>query len=125
LNTGHIVFASGPAVKKGEGEVRIWVVHSTKHGKKDENGNVIEGVQEHHRRFQLVQHQDGSVSFTRGMKQAPSTESDDEDDNPQDDIEEDEEDENNGKNVEETNEGSGDDLVGAMDVEVLAARMCF
>jgi hypothetical protein len=96
LNTGHIVFASGPAVKKGEGEVRIQVVHSTKHGKKDENGNVIEGVREHYRRFQLVQHQDGSVSFTRGMKQAPSTESNDEDNNPQDDMEEDEEDENNG-----------------------------
>lgn len=125
LNTGHIVFASGPAVKKGEAEIRIWVVHSTKHGKKDENGNVIEGVQEHYRRFQLVQHQDGSVSFTRGMKQAPSTESDDEDDNPQDDMEEDEEDENNGDNVEETDEGSGDDLAGAVDVEVLAARMCF
>jgi hypothetical protein len=59
------------------------------------------------------------------MKQAPSTERDDEGDNPQDDMEEDEEDENNGKNVEETNEGSGDDLAGAVDVEVLAARMCF
>jgi hypothetical protein len=40
-------------------------------------------------------------------------------------MEEDEEDENNGENVEETDEGSGDDLAGAVDVEVLAARMCF
>jgi hypothetical protein len=55
LNTGHIVFAAGIACHKGNNSYRIRVVHSTKFGKKDENGVVTEGVQEHYRRFQLVQ----------------------------------------------------------------------
>jgi hypothetical protein len=55
LNTGHIVFASGPAVYQGGNEYRIKVVHSTKFGKTDEKtGEPTEGVQEHYRRFQLI-----------------------------------------------------------------------
>ncbi|KAL3919722.1 MAG: hypothetical protein SGILL_003611, partial [Bacillariaceae sp.] len=38
-NTGHIVFASGRAIHMGNNEYRIRVVHSTKYGKLDENGN--------------------------------------------------------------------------------------
>jgi hypothetical protein len=44
-NTGHIVFAAGLARYKGNNEYRIRVVHSTKHGKLDENGQVTTGVQ--------------------------------------------------------------------------------
>jgi hypothetical protein len=56
LNTGHIVFAAGIAVDMGSNnEYRIRVVHSTKFGKKDINGVVTTGVQEHYRRFKLVQ----------------------------------------------------------------------
>lgn len=57
LNTGHIVFAAGIAVDmgNGNGDYRIRVVHSTKFGKKDINGVVTTGVQEHYRRFKLVQ----------------------------------------------------------------------
>ena len=44
-NTGHIVFAAGPAIYKGKQSYRIRVVHSTKHGKLDENGEVTTGVQ--------------------------------------------------------------------------------
>jgi len=36
MNTGHIVFAAGPAVQVEENIFRVGVVHSTKHGKKDE-----------------------------------------------------------------------------------------
>lgn len=128
LNTGHIVFASGPAVSIGENECRIRVVHSTKFGKKDKNGNVIEGVQEHYRRFRLIEHQDGSVTYTRPMQLGPSIddEGEESDDNPQDDMEEDEEDENSGESGgEEPDEGRGDDLAGIANVEVLAARMSF
>jgi hypothetical protein len=57
LNTGHIVFAAGTAVEmpNTDQEYRIRVVHSTKFGKKDVNGVVTTGVQEHFRRFRLVQ----------------------------------------------------------------------
>jgi hypothetical protein len=56
LNTGHIVFAAGIAVDMGSNnEYRIRVVHSTKFGKKDINGVVTTGVQEHYRRFKLIQ----------------------------------------------------------------------
>lgn len=54
-NTGHIVFCSGPAVDKGDGEYRIRVVHSTKYGRKDERGIVTQGVQEYFRRFTRVE----------------------------------------------------------------------
>ena len=57
LNTGHIVFAAGICVDMGNSnnEYRIRVVHSTKFGKKDINGVVTTGVQEHYRRFKLIQ----------------------------------------------------------------------
>merc|ERR1712150_120614 len=61
-NTGHIVFAAGPAVRMNDDDnesisgicYRIRVVHSTKSGIKNKTtGKVIEGVQEHYRRFWL------------------------------------------------------------------------
>jgi len=54
-DSGHIVFCSGPAVDKGDGEYRIRVVHSTKYGRKDERGIVTQGVQEYFRRFTRVE----------------------------------------------------------------------
>jgi hypothetical protein len=122
LNTGHIVFASGPAVPVGDNEYRIPVIHSTKHGKLDEDGNVTEGIQEHFRRFTMVEGPDGSISWTREMKQSPvvdDLDNDDEDD-PFDDMNPDDDDEGATDSAE-----SGDDLEGQLDVEVLAARMCF
>jgi hypothetical protein len=139
-NTGHIVFCSGPAVDKGGGQYRVRVVHSTKHGRKDENGVVTQGVQEYFRRFTLVQEEDcggGSVQsyWTREMtgahpispRSAPGvgdgnsasaptsaqTVSDDEgdDDNPNDDMEEDPDDVTDGQPVEEED----DDGVGSGD----------
>jgi hypothetical protein len=58
-NTGHIVFCSGPAVDKGGGQHRIAVVHSTRHGRRDGNGVVTQGVQEYFRRFTLVREGEG------------------------------------------------------------------
>lgn len=125
LNTGHIVFASGPAVHKGDNEYRIPVIHSTKFGKPDEDGNPTEGIQEHFRRFTMVEGPDDSISWTREMKSCPvvdELDGDDDDDDPFDDMNPDDDDDlptDNGSAE------SGDELEGQQDVEVLAARMCF
>lgn len=149
-NTGHIVFASGPAQLVGENEYRIRVVHSTKYGKKDKDGNVTTGVQEYFRRFTLVEEEDGTSYWTRGMKIAankltdpkPSngdeTDDDDEDENPHDDMEDDAptEEEEESDTDQLTNPNSGDDcpeaaveqndeVGGQTNIEVIAARMCF
>ncbi|KAG7363578.1 NAD-dependent deacetylase [Nitzschia inconspicua] len=145
-NTGHIVFAAGRASHKGNNEYRIRVVHSTKHGKLDENGQVTTGVQEYFRRFIVME--DGT--WTRGNikpKENPILRSsinsgiagsgavvsdeEDEDDNPNDDMEEDEEmtditpDDPDPDSGEETKQGGGDELAGQRHVDVIAARMCF
>jgi len=123
LNTGHIVFAAGPAVLKGENEYRIRVVHSTKHGKKDGSGEVMQGVQEYFRRFRLVEGPNGP-RWTRDMWKPPADDSNDNgdsaDDEP-DDIDPEDDDAETDVEMEEP----GDDLAGQTDVEVLAARMCF
>lgn len=129
MNTGHIVFAAGPAVQVEDDVFRVRVVHSTKHGKKDENGEIVVGVQEYFKRFAMIRKPNGEVYFTREMKQSKpvqacvenGTVTDDEDD-PNDDMLEDEDDP-----VEEDDEeeGPSDDLSGQTDVQVLAARMCF
>lgn len=145
LNTGHIVFAAGIAVHKGDDEYRIRVVHSTKFGKKDVNGEVTTGVQEHYRRFKLVRDSDGKEFWTRQGREAvsPSPQqqppppppsnnyagavSDDELDNPNDDMEDDDvPDNNDALVVEEAVEPVvNDELHGQSEVRVLAARMCF
>jgi hypothetical protein len=66
-NTGHIVFCAGPAVHKGNGQYRIRVVHSTKYGRKDENGVVTQGVQEYFRRFTFVEDGPFGPYWTRDM----------------------------------------------------------
>jgi hypothetical protein len=135
LNTGHIVFASGPAVRVLGGpddsplvEYRIPVIHSTKFGKLDEEGNPTEGIQEHFRRFTMIEH-NGSVTWTRTMKQCPVVDDDpDEDDDPFDDMNPDEDDELAATTDSDSNTGeSKEELEGQIpvDVEVLAARMCF
>ena len=148
-NTGHIVFAAGRAIYKGNDEYRIRVVHSTKHGKLDENGQVTTGVQEYFRRFTLKE--DGT--WTRGMikaknaltdtppkqhKRAASTVSIDADDeDPADDMEEDEDIINMSSDGETSSDlaeedvsppvqqSGGDELSGQSNVDVIAARMCF
>ena len=141
VNTGHIVFASGPAVRVEDGEesdnvcYRIRVVHSTKHGIKDEKtGEIIEGVQEYYRRFYLKQ--DGS--WTRSVSKAepllPEMKDGfyDSDDDPLDDMEDDDEDpdqpdpaENEDGDHEENNDdgenGENEELI----VDVIAGRICF
>jgi len=98
-NTGHIVFASGPMQYVGDNEFRVRVVHSTKYGKKDADGNVTTGVQEYYRRFNLVEEDDGTSYWTRQKRTKPvikqvvekshiSDETDDEDENPNDDMDE-------------------------------------
>jgi hypothetical protein len=69
LNTGHIVFAAGIAVNldNSSHEYRIRVVHSTKFGKKDINGVVTTGVQEHYRRFKLIQEK--AINPTTGKEE--------------------------------------------------------
>jgi hypothetical protein len=153
-NTGHIVFCAGPAVHKGNGQYRIRVVHSTKHGRKDENGVVTQGVQEYFRRFTLVEDGPSGPYWTRDMshtqpKKEPdsirsaaaaesatgtsitttttTTVSDDEGDdgdNPNDDMEEDIDEEEAGDEPAE-DEAPVDDISGEALVEVIAARMCF
>lgn len=126
LNTGHIVFASGPAELKGDNEYRIRVVHSTKFGKKDRKGNTTEGVQEYYRRFRLVQGPDGEDKWTREMRKAPVEEDLDDGDSDDDDLDDDDpSDTESIPGEKECEEGAGDELAGAVDVEVLAARMCF
>jgi hypothetical protein len=119
-NTGHIVFAAGRASHKGNNEYRIRVVHSTKHGKLDENGQVTTGVQEYFRRFIVMEdgtwtrgaikaeHPNDLNSISSRIAAAAATaaadaavaaaaaaaaisDEEDEDDNPNDDMEEDEE----------------------------------
>lgn len=179
LNTGHIVFAAGIACHKGDNSYRIRVVHSTKFGKKDENGEVTEGVQEHYRRFQLVrdpvtgkefwtrQSREGGVALTvAAMVEQPQLPvvvassahgrnngtsfsgamSDDDHENPNDDMEDDEVATIDGSSlvcpmenctVHEIANGSSpatavfddaaptDELSGQSEIVVLAARMCF
>jgi hypothetical protein len=136
-NTGHIVFAAGPAIHMGDGVYRIRVVHSTKYGKKNENGEVTTGVQEYFRRFTLTEDANGKPYWTRGMVKAlnlvtAGKEGQDTDDDDEDDIEEtDEEDDlpnpndGSGEQVEEPNEAPMDELSGCSQVDVIAARMCF
>lgn len=64
-DTGHIVFVSGPAVNKGNDEYRVRVVHSTKYGNKNENGQVTTGVQEYYRRFVLNKDEHAVEYWTR------------------------------------------------------------
>jgi hypothetical protein len=153
-NTGHIVFCAGPAVHKGNGQYRIRVVHSTKYGRKDENGVVTQGVQEYFRRFTYVEDGPFGPYWTRDMShtqpknrdveepdssesvtsataavvaRTSTTVSDDEGDdgdNPNDDMEEDPDEEETGD--EPAEEGAPvDDVSGEALVEVTAARMCF
>lgn len=131
LNTGHIVFASGPAEKKGDNEYRIRVVHSTKYGVPDRKGNATEGVQEYFRRFRLETGQDGEETWTRDMKKSPVQDGNDDDDEGGD-LDDDDDDpdgndttDDDDSTEKEADECIGDDLAGAVDVEVLAARMCF
>jgi hypothetical protein len=139
-NTGHIVFASGPAVHLGDNMFRVRVVHSTKHGKRDEvTGEIIQGVQEHFRKFKLVDNEDGISYWTREaivravklmpvMTPVPVVEDVEDDDNPNDDMEE-TDDENDTilplDPADESPATGGDDCAGGSEVEVIAARMCF
>jgi hypothetical protein len=129
-NTGHIVFVAGPADLRGDKEYRIPVVHSTSLGKADENGNPTEGVQEYFREFTLVDGPDG-VKWTRAMNKVAAlpedikTIDDKGDINDNKDIEHgDPEDEDDGPR-DDGPESAADELSGLVDVEVLAARMCF
>jgi hypothetical protein len=127
LNTGHIVFASGPAEIKGENEYRIRVVHSTKYGRTDRRGNTTEGVQEYFRRFRLVVGPNGEERWTREMKEAPVEDGpNDEGETEDEDFDEDDDDPNHlNMTDQEMEEAAGDEMAGAVNVEVLAARMCF
>ena len=126
LNTGHIVFASGPAEIKGENEYRIRVVHSTKYGRTDRRGNTTEGVQEYFRRFRLVVGPNGEERWTREMKEAPIEDGpNDEGDTEDEDFDEDDEEPNNVSTDQEMEEAISDEMAGCVNVEVLAARMCF
>jgi hypothetical protein len=131
-NTGHIVFCSGPALHMGDNEYRVRVVHSTKYGKLDANGEPTTGVQEYYKRFRLVENSDGTHLWTRTMRQAkplidPNAPSNgavsDEEDNPLDDMEEEEN--QPPPEEEETTGEPEDELSGQAQVEVIAARMCF
>ncbi|GAX29540.1 hypothetical protein FisN_36Hh034 [Fistulifera solaris] len=136
VNTGHIVFASGPAVRlDDDGLYRIRVVHSTKYGIVGKDGQKTQGVQEYYRRFQLLP--DGrwtrhkEVTVKKEVKVINTYESDGED--PFDDMEDDPEDnEGSGSGTEtETDTPSNgetepnDDLSDKDMVEVIVARMCF
>ena len=98
-NTGHIVFASGPAKYVGDNEYRVRVIQSTKYGKKDADGKFIKGVQEYYRRFTLVEEDDGTTYWTRDKMRlatkklvgepAHEDEVDDEDENRDDEVEDD------------------------------------
>jgi hypothetical protein len=124
LNTGHIVFAAGPAVHMGNDEYRIRVVHSTKYGKKDDNGVPTEGIQEYFKRFRVVDGPDGQTHWTREMRKeevvkgAGDVDTDDDDDIDIDDPEDEDK-------IDAEPEEIFDDVGGQANVEVLAARMCF
>jgi hypothetical protein len=125
LNTGHIVFAAGPAEHMGGDEYRIRVVHSTKYGVKDEQGVPTEGVQEYFKRFHLLERPDGTKHWSIEMKKEAVVDAsingvETDDDDPDFD---DPEDEDKLPLVEAEDET--DDVAGLADVEVLAARMCF
>ena len=128
LNTGHIVFAAGPAVEKEENVYRIRVVHSTKYGMKDHKGEVTEGVQEYFRRFKLVEGPNGS-RWTREMKKVPlAAVIDDGDELDDESDDEDPDDEDNGgadSGTEAEPEEPGDEMAGQGEVEVLTARIGF
>lgn len=128
LNTGHIVFAAGPMVHMGNNGYRVRVVHSTKYGKVDKNGVVTSGVQEHYRRFTMVEGEDGTVRWLRAMKKAvkpdETAESDNEEDNPNDDMEEDDENQTDEPVEEEAREEPVEDT-GPLMADVMAVRMCF
>lgn len=122
-NTGHIVFASGPAKDMGNNVFRVKVVHSTKHGK-TVNGETLQGVQEYFRRFTFKELPDGTSYWTREMvKSEPLT------DQIPDALELDEDD------IPETDDGNEaddeekptpeDDCAGPGEVDVIIARMCF
>jgi hypothetical protein len=64
-DTGHIVFVCGPAVNNGNDEYRVRVVHSTKYGNKNENGQVTTGVQECYRRFVVNKDEHAVEYWTR------------------------------------------------------------
>jgi hypothetical protein len=135
LNTGHIVFASGPAELKGENEYRIRVVHSTKYGVPDRKGNITEGVQEYFRRFRLEIGPDGVERWTRPMKKSAPTipivdETNNDNDTDDDDLDDDDDDDdaatNSSSGEPEAEECPNDDMAGSNSpVDVLAARMCF
>lgn len=151
LNTGHIVFASGPAVRVAGSEnavaggelaaltndlssttsveYRIPVIHSTKFGKLDEDGNPTEGIQEHSRHFTMVE-QNGSICWTRPMKQSPVVEVDattGDDDDPFDDMNPDDDEDAIVSDNDNNNNETTEELQGQLEVEVevIAARMCF
>eukprot|EP00527_Entomoneis_sp_CCMP2396_P002436 CAMPEP_0198153598 /NCGR_PEP_ID=MMETSP1443-20131203/64921_1 /TAXON_ID=186043 /ORGANISM="Entomoneis sp., Strain CCMP2396" /LENGTH=462 /DNA_ID=CAMNT_0043819995 /DNA_START=220 /DNA_END=1605 /DNA_ORIENTATION=- len=137
VNTGHIVFASGPAIRMDTDSeyptYRIRVVHSTKNGIKDPTtGEVSEGVQEHYRRFYL--RPDGT--WTREMSRAEPLlpemkQVDESDDDPLDDMEDDPEDTEDSTAVaedpgESTDDDQEDESVEEEEliVDVIAGRMC-
>ena len=122
-NTGHIVFASGPAKYVGDNEYRVRVIQSTKYGKKDADGKFITGVQEYYRRFTLVEEDDGTTYWTRDKMRlatkklvgepAHEDEVDDEDENRDDEVEddrppEDEDDATSNPNSGEVSSGQAD-----------------
>ena len=133
LNTGHIVFASGPAELKGDNEYRIRVVHSTKFGVPDKKGRTTEGVQEYYRRFKLVVDENGNEKWTRAAKKKPVVENEEkkeeenDNDTDDDDMDDDDDDPNDVDEnpVDREMETTKDELMGTVNVEVLAARMCF
>lgn len=149
VNTGHIVFASGPAVRMDDdGLYRIRVVHSTKYGIVGKDGQKTQGVQEYYRRFQLLpdgrwtRHKEKPAK--KEVKVVNTYESDMEGEDPFDDMEDDPEDnDGNGSGTEATattddetdapasssaSNGeieANDDLSDRDIVEVIVARMCF
>ena len=145
-NTGHIVFASGPAVRvDSEGTFRIRVVHSTKFGAKDPvTGEVTEGVQEYYRKFYLQP--DGTWTKRKKAKQLPADNQPatqqaelailESEEDPLDDMEEQDDDEDITNDAEKAamaeeeaaeqppTKEARDDVSGA-DCDVIVARMCF
>ena len=118
-NTGHIVFASGPAKYVGGNEYRVRVIQSTKYGKKDADGNFIKGVQEYYRRFTLVEGEDGNTYWTRDKMRLSTKklflgepthedEVDDEEENRDDEVEDDRPPEDEDDELEISNPNSGE-----------------
>ena len=133
-NTGHLVFAAGPAVQVDDDIFRVRVVHSTSQGKKDKTGKAIVGVQEGCKRFSITHKSNGEVCFTveaKGSKSVlPSVEIEgdvvhDVADDRMEDIGAEQDESADASVEEEEEEVLGDDLSGHTDVQVIAARMCF